>query len=170
MDNSGRINFGVRNGRPATAVNKVLTSSAAYNNGAWHHVVGSVGDKGMYLYVDGTRVGANPDVRSGFPYDGYWRVGGDNLSGWPNRPTSDYFKGSIDEVATYRHALTGNQARSHYLASGFSSAQAPTDKYGAAVYGSGPTSYWRLAETAGTQAADASLNGSTGTYLNGVVL
>ena len=40
----------------------------------------------------------------------------------------------------------------------------PSDGYGAAVYGYGPDAYWRIAETAGTTAADSSLNGNPGTH------
>ncbi len=35
-------------------------------------------------------------------YSGYWHVGGDNLNGWPNQPSSAYFAGQIDETAIYR--------------------------------------------------------------------
>lgn len=42
--------------------------------------------------------------------------------------------------------------------------------YAAAVGTDSPAGYWRLGETSGTTAADASGNGRTGTYLNGVSL
>jgi hypothetical protein len=41
-------------------------------------------------------------------------VGGDNLATWPNRPTTDYFTGSIDEVAVYTKALTAAQVQNHF--------------------------------------------------------
>ncbi|MDQ1633902.1 MAG: hypothetical protein QOJ32_711, partial [Frankiaceae bacterium] len=44
-------------------------------------------------------------------------VGGDNLAAWPSRPTSNYFAGSVDEVAISTKALSAAQVRSHYDAS-----------------------------------------------------
>ena len=51
----------------------------------------------MKLYVDGALVGTNPQTQAQ-GYTGYWRVGGDNT--WGGN-TSNYFAGSIDEVAVY---------------------------------------------------------------------
>jgi trimeric autotransporter adhesin len=166
MLNNGAITFGTRAG----SSNRVLTSQSGLNNGQWHQAVGVVGPDGMALYVDGVRVGFRADTTVGAAYNGYWRVGGDNLSGWANRPTSDYFAGSIDEVAVYSHPLTGKQVRDHYVASGRSIGAIPTDAYGKAVYEDGPSSYWRMAETSGTTAADSSLSSAAGTYVNGPVL
>jgi acid phosphatase type 7 len=47
---------------------------------------------------------------------------------------------------------------------------ATSSGYAASVLADGPTGYWRLGETAGTVAADASTNASNGTYQNGVTL
>ena len=163
MDNNGRINFGSRQG----GAREVVTSGSGLNNGQWHHAVGAVDNGGMRLYIDGVRVGYRSDVRTGYVADGYWRVGGDTLSGWPNRPTSDYFAGDIDEVAVYGHSLSANRVRDHYTKSGRSLSGTPTDAYGAAIMGDGPTAYWRFAESSGTTAVDSSLSGYTGTYLNG---
>ncbi|WP_327279737.1 MULTISPECIES: hypothetical protein [unclassified Streptomyces] len=33
------------------------------------------------------------------PYAGYWHIGGDELYWWPDRPTSNFFSGQIDETA-----------------------------------------------------------------------
>jgi hypothetical protein len=109
MDNSGRINFGSRQGGST----RVLTSGGGLNNGEWHHAVGVVTNAGMRLYIDGRQVGVRTDTRTGYSRGGWWHVGGDNLSGWPNNPTNDYFSGRIDEVAVYTHGLSGNQVREH---------------------------------------------------------
>ena len=103
-------------------------------------------------------------------YSGFWRIGGDNLDGWTNKPSSYYLAGTIDEVAIYPTALTGAQVRDHYTKSGRTLAgpAAPTDSYGAAVYHDDPALYWRLDEAAGTTAADSSANASNGTYAGGV--
>ena len=112
MRNDGRLTFGVF----TTAV-QTVTSTAAYNDGQWHHVVASQGTGGMALYVDGVRVGSNA-VTTVRNYLGYWRVGGDNLNGWPTRPTSNFFAGSIDETAVYPTQLSAARVSAHYQASG----------------------------------------------------
>ena len=167
MSTNGQLNFGVRQ-----SSNRIVTSGPTYNDGSWHHVVGAVGDDGMNLYVDGVRVAQRTDAHTAGSYSGYWRIGGDTLSGWTNRPSSDYFAGNIDDVAVYQQALTGNQARAHFEASGrtVGGPPQPTDDYGKAVYGAGPDLYWRFGETTGATAADSSRNGNTGAYLNGTVL
>ncbi|MDQ1722763.1 MAG: hypothetical protein QOI26_2497, partial [Pseudonocardiales bacterium] len=48
----------------------------------------------------------------------YWRIGGDNLAGWPHQPISRFFAGSIDEAAVYNRVLTLTSVQKHYIASG----------------------------------------------------
>ena len=165
MTNDGRLVFGVYNGGTTT-----LTAGAkAYNDGAWHQVVGTQGPAGMAFYVDGARMARNA-VTTNQAYTGYWRVGGDNLGSWPNQPASNYFAGSIDEVATYNHAISLSDVQAQYAASGRTPPPSalPTDTYGRAVAGDSPSAYWRLDEASGTQAADASDNGDPATYVAGV--
>lgn len=109
MLNNGRLTFGTHNGGGRT-----VSTSAAYNDGAWHHVVATQGSGGMALYVDGQLRASNPLYTTNESYTGYWRVGGDNLATWPNRPTSDFFAGQIDETAVYPTALTAAQVSAHY--------------------------------------------------------
>lgn len=107
MENSGQLTYGVYTGQL-----NVVTSPSAYNDGRWHQVVATQdGTDGMKLYVDGALVGTNGQTQAQ-GYDGYWRVGGD--SSWA---ASNYFAGSIDEVAVYPTALSASKVRSHYLAS-----------------------------------------------------
>ncbi|WP_164076131.1 LamG domain-containing protein, partial [Stenotrophomonas maltophilia] len=69
-----------------------------YNDNKWHHVVSTLSPAGMVLYVDGKVVAQDASVVSAQDnYLGYWRVGYDSLSGWPNAPTSASFAGGIDE-------------------------------------------------------------------------
>ncbi|MFC5915139.1 LamG domain-containing protein [Streptomyces pulveraceus] len=109
MRDDGRLVFGVKSGSLRT-----ITTPAAYNNGAWHHVVATQGSGGMALYVDGTLRASTTLYTANEKYDGYWRVGGDNLKGWPDRPTSDFFAGQIDETAVYPTALSSTQVSAHY--------------------------------------------------------
>ncbi|MFI2297570.1 LamG-like jellyroll fold domain-containing protein [Actinacidiphila glaucinigra] len=108
MTNDGRLAFGVRSGSSRT-----ITTTGAYNDGGWHHVVATQGGAGMRLYVDGALAGTDPTTTSQ-NYSGFWRVGGDNLNGWPNRPSSNYFAGQLDETAVYPSALTAAQVADHH--------------------------------------------------------
>jgi hypothetical protein len=56
----------------------------SYNNGQWRHLVATLGTAGMSLYVDGSRVGVS-STNFAQAYDGYWRVGGDNLGDRPQQ-------------------------------------------------------------------------------------
>ncbi|GAB2849883.1 PKD domain-containing protein [Microbacterium insulae] len=108
MKNNGQLVFGTYPGFVAT-----VQSTKSYNDNKWHHVVAQQGPSGQQLYVDGELVGSS--AQSGAQsYTGYWRIGGDNLGGWPNQPSSSYFRGSIDEFAVYGTTLTSTQVTNHY--------------------------------------------------------
>ncbi|GAA3945138.1 hypothetical protein GCM10023085_29080 [Actinomadura viridis] len=110
MTNDGRVVFGVYPGST-----KTIQSGTGLNNGQWHHVVGSLDSSGgMKLYVDGQQVAADATVKSAQSYAGYWRVGGDNLNGWPSRPSSDHLNGTLDEVAVYPRALSAAEVTEHH--------------------------------------------------------
>ncbi len=162
MRNDGKLSFGTyKSGTYST-----ITSPAAYNNNAWHHLVTTQGPGGMALFVDGVRVARN-GVTSAQDMEGFWRVGGDAVgSTWPSPPTSPYFAGAIDEAAVYPTALTTTQIRQHYQLSGRTptGTAAPTDNYGKSVHADSPELYWRLGEASGSTAVDASGNGENGTY------
>jgi trimeric autotransporter adhesin len=162
MDNDGHIWFGAYPGGVRT-----VHSAATYNDNQWHHIVATLStSSGMSLYVDALRVGQDTGTTSGENYVGYWRIGGDNLNGWPSQPASNYLSGAIDDVAVYSSALSAATIVDHYVDSGRTSPipPAPADSYGAAVYGDDPSFYWRLGETGGPTAADASAALSPGTY------
>ncbi|MEV7519844.1 LamG-like jellyroll fold domain-containing protein [Streptomyces sp. NPDC091371] len=118
MTNTGRLVFGVYSGGAKTITTGLLDT---YNDNKWHHVVGTQGPGGMALYVDGQSKGTL-NVTGSPAYAGYWHAGGDNLAGWPNRPTSNYWAGQLDETAVYPSALTQAQVKSHFDLAGV-----PTD-------------------------------------------
>ncbi|MFE9559902.1 DNRLRE domain-containing protein [Streptomyces sp. NPDC006487] len=139
MTNDGRLVYGVYSGGTHT-----VTTSAAYNDNQWHHVVATQGPGGMTLYVDGVQKGT-----LGFTahenFAGYWHVGGDSLGGWPDRPVSEYWAGRLDETAVYPTVLSAAQVQNHHaLASApadsvvevqaaedtYANAGAPTTNYG----------------------------------------
>ena len=161
MDNAGHLIFGVYTGATST-----VASAAKYNDSAWHHVVATLSAAGMNLFVDGKLVGHNASVTAGQAYDGYWHIGGDNLGSWPSQPTSNFFAGTIDDVAIYPTALNLTQVDAHYTNSGRTIVvpTAPSDAYGKAVFNLSPDLYWRMDDASGPTAADASGNDSTGLY------
>ncbi len=106
---AGKLVFGVSQLGPRT-----VSSTAAYNDGQWHHVVATHDAAGIALYVDGVAVGTDSSVSDATGYFGYWRVGTDNVSQWPNRPASSGIAGDVDEVAVYPHALTSAEVAAHY--------------------------------------------------------
>ena len=108
MRPDGRLVFGAYPGSTATAV-----SSAAYNNGQWHHIVATQSGSGMSIYVDGDLVGTNAAITAQ-NFTGYWRVGGDNLTSWPDAGSTHYITAAIDEVAVYGAALTSEKVKQHY--------------------------------------------------------
>ena len=108
----GRIFFGVRAQNNST---RTVNSAAAYNNNQWHQVTATMSSAGMRLYVDGVLVGSRTDTTEGEAYLGYWRLGGDNLGGWPSTPPTRNFIGSVDEVAIYPSALTAAQVQAQYV-------------------------------------------------------
>ncbi len=113
MTNSGQIAFTVKPGGAYKSVN----STATYRDGNWHHVVATLSGAGMALYVDGVQVGFDELTKTGLQFNtrvGYWKMGGDTLTNYPNRPTSNYFAGDVDEIATYPVALTAAQVQAHY--------------------------------------------------------
>jgi len=111
MTNSGQLILGIWNGGSTT-----VQTSSAYNDGAWHHAVGTWASGTLSLYVDGALIGA----ASGSPqnFSGFWRLGYDNIGGWPSGPSSYHFAGKIDEAAVYGYALTSTQVANHYHAGG----------------------------------------------------
>jgi len=110
MLNDGRLNFGIFQNNTA----RVITSPASYRDGKWHQAVVTSDAAGAALYVDGVRVAFDANLIKGQAYWGYYHVGGDNLGGWPSRPTSNNFAGDLDEFAVYSYALSSAQVSSQY--------------------------------------------------------
>jgi signal peptidase I len=111
VSGTGLITFGTYNGGT-----KTVSTTKTYRDGAWHHVAGTVTAAGVLtLYVDGAVVGTVSNA-AGEPNTGYWRVGYDNLAGWPNIPASSanyFFGGSLDDTAAYNTALSAATIAQH---------------------------------------------------------
>ena len=127
MMNNGQLVFGVYNHGI-----HVIETPHVYNDGQWHYVVATLGSAGLRLYVDGAVIGSDPTTTKAEAYNGYWRVGGDNLAGrWAltplltnsqgtTEPNSYYFMGTVDEVAVYGRALPASSVAAHYAANALS--------------------------------------------------
>lgn len=110
LTNTGALVFGNNNAAKTT-----ITATGPYRDGQWHHVMGTVGPTGMRLYVDGTQA-ATSTATATATYTGFFRVGYDNLTGWPNAPTSSFLNATLDEVAAYSTTLTATDAANHFKA------------------------------------------------------
>ncbi len=145
MGRTGKVYFGVY-----PLAYKTVNSTAAYNNGAWHHAVATLGPDGMQLYVDGALVGSDPNTRAAQVNSGYWRVGGDYMSNWPdNPPLTSYFAGDIDNAAVYNYPLAASQVSAH--------AAVPAN--------AAPTASFTAATNDLTVAVDAAASGDADGYL-----
>lgn len=166
MGNDGRVHFGTWVGSAAT-----VSSSTSYNDGEWHQMTASLGEGGMALYIDGLPVAERTDVTAGQDYSGYWRIGGDNMSGWPDAPSSNNFTGDLDEVAIYPKVLSAKTVLAQYTASGRTAdiPEPPTDAYGVSVYNDDPSLFWRLDEDGETNTVkDATVHKNDGSLDAGV--
>lgn len=109
MTNAGKLVFGVYNSAYLT-----LASANSYNDGALHHVAATMSSSGAVLYVDGVSVASSSSIRAAEAHTGYWRIGFDNISGWPSAPTSNYFKGTLDDTAVFTTVLTAAQVAAEF--------------------------------------------------------
>ncbi|MGY1741765.1 MULTISPECIES: PKD domain-containing protein [unclassified Blastococcus] len=115
LETNGRISFSVK--VPTffglSHTTRTVTSSAAVNDGRWHHVAATMSPSGIALYVDGVLVGSRTDATSGQSYNGYFRVGADKAVAGAGT-----FTGKVDEVALYPTALTAQQIAAHAAGGG----------------------------------------------------
>ncbi|MBO1767472.1 LamG-like jellyroll fold domain-containing protein [Allobranchiibius sp. GilTou38] len=111
ITNYGQLVFGVNPGR-VTYVN----SAQRVNDGAWHLATASLSTNGMRLYLDGDLVDSDSSTTAGRNYAGYFRVGENELQGFPAAPSSDFIGASLYDAAIYNSALTATQISDHYNA------------------------------------------------------
>ena len=110
LTNTGRVVFGTK----PSGYNTVISASS-YNDNAWHLAAATLGPGGTNLYIDGQPVAANATTTAA-AYTGYWRLGYDDLAGWPSAPTSSYFAGSLDEAKIYSRELGAVELSDEYNA------------------------------------------------------
>ena len=112
MRNDGTLSFMLYPGKLAT-----ITTPKSYNDGQWHHIVASLSPtSGAMLYVDGNLAAFDGSMTEGQSYSGYWRIGGDALSGVNGQPSNTNIQADIDEAAVYSTPLSARQIAEHYTA------------------------------------------------------
>lgn len=110
----GRLCFAMFKGS-----NLQISTTASYNDGAWHHAVGTVSPTaGSALYVDGALVGTQPSATSGEvnAIVSYLHLGYESLSGWTGAPARWAWNGDLAYGAIYTAPLTATQVLTHYRA------------------------------------------------------
>ena len=102
FDTANKIRFEVGNG----TTSKTVTSAAALDTN-WHHVVATFASGALKIYVDGTlSASATATFTTAATNSSTFDVG---RSG-----TTNYYGGSIDEIAVYATALSATQIADHY--------------------------------------------------------
>ena len=152
LTNSGNVAFAV-----FFNTNSTLVSPKTYNDGQWHHAVGTLSGAGQKLYVDGVLVASNAST-FGSGFTGYWHVGCAEIwTGFTSVPSNSYYTGLLDEAAVYTQALDAATVAAHYRAGSASLATL------AERTGSTPWAHWRMGEASGTTLTDASGSGHDAT-------
>lgn len=138
-------------------------SDTRVDDGARHHVVLTRDSSKVWrFYLDGVIVGKKTDTMAN-PVTGLdWSYIG------RERRTGVWLNGTVDEVAVYKSiVLTDAQVRDHYSEGSQEGTTTGSDPYTTVVLADSPAAYYRLAETAGIRAIDASGNGNHGARRNG---
>lgn len=93
-----------------------ITSSAAVNDGTWHHAALTAAGNTQTLYLDGTKVGSlsgditQDDQRFVYLGAGYW-------NNWPaTTGTTGHLTGDIDEATVYSRPLGAQTIAQHHAA------------------------------------------------------
>jgi hypothetical protein len=87
----------------------IVSTSGGYNNGAWHHVVftRTKTSGALTLYVDGVSAGSGTGSTVSLTSPA-------NINLGRIQTGTNYFAGTLDEVAVYNTVLSGATATSHY--------------------------------------------------------
>ena len=172
--NQHRTAMGLR----ALKVSRTLTDAAVWKarHMAWQH----------YLAHDDPAPPISRTWAERLAACGYGWSAGENIASWYPTPDSvfDAWLGSADHrsnIESPNWTVTGagvatSSGGTYYWSQTFGSyddsgsVAPPPATYASIVLGSAPRAFWRLGESAGPAAADASGNGRTATYVNGVAL
>ncbi len=141
MDNTGHLVWGVYD----NSATDEITTTAAYNTGAWFQVVLEEGTAGAKLYVNDALVISNAAYTAGQNYTGYWHLGWGYEVGWPDLPTSGYLNGSLSEVAVIPTLLTGTTSGTQIYTLYHETTTSALSSY---IISLSPSAYWPLQDSA----------------------
>ncbi|MEU6657967.1 LamG-like jellyroll fold domain-containing protein [Streptomyces sp. NPDC046821] len=94
-----------------------IATTTAVTDNAWHHAVLTASATGQSLYLDGKKVGSIAGAVSEQSRDYAYLGAGYASDSWMGVANGEYhYKGQMDEVAIYGHALDASTIAEHYAA------------------------------------------------------
>ena len=109
VDPSGKLVWGIYDG-----VRDEITSASAVDTGSWVFAAVSVGAAGTALYVNNLPAVTSGAVTVAKNYSGWWTLGYGYLTSWADIPASDYFSGSVAQLAIVPSQLSAAQVSTIY--------------------------------------------------------
>jgi hypothetical protein len=148
---NGQVEFKVAT---STSWQGPFSAPGSMNLNTWYHVAGTYDGDSIKVYINGVRQSALYMPSGMIPGLAYpIRIG--RLSD-PSQSQTRYWTGQIDEVRIWNRALTPTEILDRY------------DHHLDAAQESGLVGYWRLNEASGTNVADQTINGNSGTLAGAV--
>ena len=150
-----------------------FSGNVTIGDGNWHHIVVifDYSNTLATIYVDGikdiehtiTQPINYANQPSGTTTQDILRIGAEQEV---QLPITDYrfYDGTIDEIAFYDYALTAGRVKEHYNLGKIG--KITPESYEEQVLVDDPVAYWKLDESSGTTAVDATGNGHDGTISN----
>ena len=138
IDSAGYLVWGVYN----NAVYE-LASATRVDTGSWFSVAATMGSAGMALYVNGSQVASSGTPTTAQSYTGWWSLGYTATSGWTDPPSSEYYHGSMAQVAVLPSQLTSSQVSTL-------NSYGTLSAYTSAVNAFNPSEYWPLNDSGTT--------------------
>lgn len=141
----------------SAGASQTLTSVATYNDGLWHHAMGTFDATTLRLFADGAQV--NSVAQTVTPVASTMFIGRDN--------GTLFFNGYVAEAVYFSAvALRPNRALLQYQIGAAAATYLPTTYYKADVLLDNPLRFYRIDEPSGTSMLDASTSNVIGTYTN----
>jgi hypothetical protein len=145
IDSAGKLVWATATS--STAI-KELTSTTAYDTGAWDFFAITIGTTyGSELYVNGALVASSSTTTAAYNYAGYAHIGWgselDSTPAWTDKPTSAYFEGSLNGYAVFPTQLSTAAISTLY-------GESTQATYNAQVSADGVNFYWPFTDTGTT--------------------
>ena len=156
VDNAGGVQRARFYIRDAGTYYGVTAAGVTIATGTTYHLVGTYDGTTLRIYVNGVEMGSAAHTGA---------VDDTTAALLISNPPGSTWDGRLDEVAVYGQALSATRVQAHFDAGG-----PPPADYPSLVLADSPAAYWRLGESSGTSAADASGSGNAGTYQNAPTL